>query len=341
MSRADSAGEPRRLPGAAVRRWLSARCAADRAHCLRLIVAFAAVYTIWGSTYLAIRIAIETLPPFVMAGVRFVIAGALLYAWTRWRGAPAPQRVHWRSGLIIGGLLLVGGNGSLVWAEQHIPSGLAALLVATVPLWMVLIDALRPGGAGRPTGRVLGGVMLGLAGVALLIGPSNLLGGERAEALGVTVVLLGALAWAIGSLYARRAPLPRPPLQVTAVEMLAGGSLLLIAATATGEWARLDLSGTSTRSLLALAYLIFFGAIVGFTAYGWLLTATTPAKVSTYAYVNPLVAVFLGWALAGEALTVQMMIAAAIIISSVALITTKASPAKPAKSAGDAPPAQP
>jgi drug/metabolite transporter (DMT)-like permease len=300
-----------------------------------MVAAFGAVYIIWGSTYLAIRIAVETLPPFVMAGVRFVIAGVLLYGWTRWRGAAPPQRIHWRSALVIGGLLLLGGNGGVVWAEQHIPSGLAALLVATVPLWMVLIDAVRPGGTGRPTGKVWAGLAMGLVGVALLIGPGNLLGGQRVNMAGVAAVLLGALSWALGSLYARQAELPRAPLQVTAMEMLAGGALLLIAATATSQWGQLDITQVSAASLLAVAYLIFFGSIVAFTAYGWLLKTTTPAKASTYAYVNPMVAVFLGWALADEPLTPQMLIAATIIIASVALITTKTSPTQSQATAAD------
>ncbi len=315
----------------AVQRRLHALCADRTGHCLRLIAAFGAVYIIWGSTYLAIRIAIETLPPFVMAGVRFVIAGALLYGWTRWRGAPQPQRVHWRSATIIGGLLLLGGNGGVVWAEQYIPTGLTALLVATVPLWMVMIDAFRPGGAGRPNGKVMVGLAMGLVGVTLLIGPGSLAGAHHVNLVGVAAVLIGALSWALGSLYAPHAKLPRAPLQVTGMEMLAGGGLLLIAATATGQWAQVDMAQVSLGSVLAVAYLISFGAIIGFTAYGWLLRATTPARASTYAYVNPVVAVFLGWALADEPLTPQMVIAATIIIASVMLITTKTIPVKPKK----------
>lgn len=312
----------------AAQRRLATLCGHQVGRCLRLVAAFSVVYLIWGSTYLAIRIAIETLPPFVMAGVRFVIAGALLYGWTYWRGTPRPQPVHWRSAVIIGGLLLMGGNGGVVWAEQTIPSGLTALLAATVPLWMVMIDALRPGGAGRPNSKVLTGLAMGLAGVALLIGPGSLISADRVNLGGVTAVLIGALSWAIGSLYAPHAKLPRAPLQMTGMEMLAGGGLLLIAATVTGQWAQVDLAQISARSVLAVAYLVVFGAIVGFTAYGWLLKATTPAKASTYAYVNPVVAVFLGWALANEPLTPRMMFAATIIIASVALITTKTAASK-------------
>jgi drug/metabolite transporter (DMT)-like permease len=291
------------------------------------VVAFAAVYLIWGSTYLAIRFAIETIPPFLMAGTRFLIAGSLLYAWTRLRGAQRPTRIHWREAAIIGALMLLGGNGGVTWAEQRIPSGLAALLVAAVPMWIVLLEALRPGGA-RPSAWTLLGLVMGLLGVALLIGPANLTGGQHVDLVGALVVLIGALAWAIGSLYSRQAQLPSVSLQGVALEMLAGGLFLVLAGGITGEGAKLDISSISARSLAALAYLIVFGSIIAFTAYLWLLRATTPARASTYAYVNPVVAVFLGWALADEPLTAQTLIAAAVIVSAVAMITT-ARPAGP------------
>jgi drug/metabolite transporter (DMT)-like permease len=287
----------------------------------RLLAAFAAVYLIWGSTYLAIRLAIETLPPFTMAAVRFLIAGTLLYSWLRLHKTAPPTRIHWRSAAVVGGLMLMGGNGGVTWAEQRVPSGLAALLIATVPVWMVILEALRPGGT-RPTRRIGVGLALGLAGIALLIGPVNLAGGERVDPLGAGVLLLAALSWAGGSLYSRRAPLPAVPLLGTAMEMLAGGALLLLASGLTGEWGRLDVAAVSSRSLLALGYLVIFGSLLGFTAYVWLLRNTTPARASTYAYVNPMVAVFLGWAFAGESLTWQMLLAAAVIVAAVVLINT-------------------
>ncbi|MGB3714395.1 MAG: drug/metabolite exporter YedA [Candidatus Promineifilaceae bacterium] len=283
-------------------------------------LAFASIYIIWGSTYLAIRIAIETMPPFLMAGFRFVIAGALLYVWAMARGEPRPSRIHLRPIIIIGGLLLLGGNGGVTWAEQTIPSGTAALLVATVPLWMVLLDWLRPGGS-RPANRVFLGLGLGLIGVVLLIGPQEIAGGDRSTLVGSVVVILAALSWATGSIYSRSVQLPESPLVSTALEMLAGGALLFLAGTLAGEWGELDPSQISTRSLLSLAYLIFFGAIIAFTAYIWLLKVSTPARVSTYAYVNPVVAVFLGWAILDEALTSQTLIAAAVIVSAVVMIT--------------------
>lgn len=305
----------------APRRRLAKLCGDDMNRCLKLAAAFAAVYVIWGSTYLAIRVAIETIPPFAMAGARFVIAGALLYGWQRWRGAPAPLRIHWRSALIIGALLLVGGNGGLTWAEQEVPSGLAALIIATVPVWMVVFGALRPG-TPRPNRRTLAGVLLGLAGIALLVGPSDLAAsGQEIRTISYVVLLFSPVSWAIGSLYSRGASLPKSQLLATGMEMLLGGALLLLAATVTGEWASFDLAAVSLRSAAAFVYLIFIGAIIGFSAYIWLLKNTTPAKATTYAYVNPVVAVFLGWAILSEPVTPAMLAAMAIIIFSVALIS--------------------
>ncbi len=289
-----------------------------------MLAAFAAVYIIWGSTYLAIRFAVETVPPFLMAGTRFVIAGAILYAWMRMRGTPAPTRIQWRTAAIIGGLLLMGGNGVLAWAEQTVPSGLAALMIATVPVWMVLLDWLR-GSRVRPNAGVSIGLALGLFGIALLVGPANLAGGNQVSTIGVAALTFSAMSWAIGSFYARRAPLPAASLLGTGMEMLTGGALLLIAGLLTGEFSQLKIDQVSPRSLLAFGYLIVFGSLVGFSAYTWLLRVTTPARASTYAYVNPVVAVFLGWALAGEALTLQTVIAAAVIIGAVVIITTQQS----------------
>ncbi len=287
----------------------------------RIMAAFAAVYLIWGSTYLAIRFAIETLPPFLMAGVRFTLAGALLYGFLRLRGAPRPERVHWRSAAIVGVLMLVGGNGGVTWAEQYVPSGIAALMIATVPLWIVVLDWLRPGGV-RPTPPVIIGLVLGFVGLVLLVGPGELAGSRRINLVGGGALLVAALLWSIGSLYSRRAPLPtKVPLQGTAMEMLVGGLVLLMLGTATGEWARFDPAAVSLRSVLAVAYLIAFGSWIGFSSYVWLLKATAPARAATYAYVNPVVAVFLGWLLANEPLTIRTLLAAAIIISAVVIIT--------------------
>jgi drug/metabolite transporter (DMT)-like permease len=310
------------------RRWrLPLSCSANTSHCLHVAAAFLAIYLIWGSTYLAIRIAIETVPPFMMAGLRFLTAGVLLYAWLHFRKAPRPSLVHWRSAAIVGGLLLLGGNGGVTWAEQYVPSSLAALLIATVPMWMVLLDAMRPAGQ-RPTPPMIMGLIMGLIGIAILIGPADILGGQEISMVGVAALLLAAFSWAIGSLYARRAALPALPLQATALEMLAGGALLLLMGALTGDFQRFDAGALSPRSLVAFVYLVVFGAVVAFTAYGWLLRVSTPARVSTYAYVNPAVAVFLGWGLAGEPISGRMLIAVAVIVLAVALITTARSRAR-------------
>ena len=284
--------------------------------------AMISVYIIWGSTYLAIRFAIETLPPFLMAGIRFLIAGAILYVVRRIRGDAKPSREEWGSAAMIGILLLVGGNGGVVWAEQWVVSGVTALLVGTAPLWMILIDALHPGGR-RPSRWAIWGLVLGFVGIGVLIGPPQTANhGGNVDLVGAVVLILASLSWAIGSLYSRQASLPISPLLGTGMEMLAGGAGLLLLGILTGEIGQLNLAAISTRSLLGWGYLIVFGSWVGLTSYTWLLrTAPTP-WVSTYAYVNPIVAVFLGYFLAAEPLTLQTLIAAAIVVGSVALITT-------------------
>jgi drug/metabolite transporter (DMT)-like permease len=283
-------------------------------------LAFAAVYLIWGSTYLAIRIAIETIPPFLMAGIRFAIAGSALYAWARFRGVPRPTRVHWRSAAVIGGLLLFGGNGALAWAEQTVPSGLAAVLIATVPLWMAAF--LWVGGRERPTPGAALGLPVGFAGVALLVAPWEFVSGGGVDSTGALVLMGASASWAAGSLYSRKASLPASPLLGTAMEMLAGAGVLVVAGTAAGEWSRFDLGSVSAASALAVVYLVTFGSLIAFTAYIWLLTVSPPAKVSTYAYVNPIVAVILGAVLAAEPLTARTLVSVAVILGSVVLITT-------------------
>ena len=287
----------------------------------RLLAAFAAVYTVWGSTYLAIRFAVETLPPLLMAGARFVLAGAILLTWARIRGGHHwPSRRDWLTGFVTGALLLLGGNGAVVWAEQRVPSGIAALLVAIVPLWMVLLDWLRPGGR-RPASLVFVGLALGLAGLGLLVGPDALRGHGVVDVTGAGVLMVGSLSWAIGSLYTQRAPRPTSANTGSGAQMLAGGLCLLAVGLATGEGAQLDLAHASSRSLLGFAYLVTFGSLIGFTAYAYLLAHTTAAKAATYAYVNPVVAVLLGWAFANEPVTARTLVAAAVILAGVAIIT--------------------
>ncbi|MEQ9399822.1 MAG: EamA family transporter [Longimicrobiales bacterium] len=292
----------------------------------RLVVAFASVYLIWGSTYLAIRFAIETLPPLLMAGARFLTAGAVLYAWGRSRGGPAPTLREWRGAAVVGGLLLVGGNGAVVVSEQWIPSGMAALVVASVPLWMVVIDTFW-GDRKRPTGRVTLGLAAGFGGVLLLAGSPGAGAGGPLEFLGIGLLLAGSLSWAAGSIYARHAPRPARPRVYVGMQMLVGGALLVPAGALTGEFGHLDLGAVSLRSALALAYLVVFGAVIGYSAYIWLLDVVPAARAGTYAYVNPVVALFLGWWLADEPLTFRSMVAAAIIVGSVVIITTERSAA--------------
>jgi drug/metabolite transporter (DMT)-like permease len=291
-----------------------------------LIAAFAAIYSIWGSTYLAIRFAIETLPPFLMTGIRFLTAGFLLYGWTRLRGAPRPERSHWVVAALVGMAMLAFGVGGVSWAELRVPSGAAALIVAVGPLWMVLIDWLFYGGP-RPDRDTMLGILLGFAGVAVLIGPEQLAGAGRIDLAGTGVILMGTLAWSFASLYTRKGHLPDSPSQATGMEMLAGGVILLLVGTAFGEWRALELAAVSLRSLLALAYLTVFGSIIALSAYLWLLKVSTPARVITHAYVNPIVAVFLGWALAAESLSPRVLVASGVIIAGVLVIVTRRVPA--------------
>lgn len=299
-----------------------------RSHASRaqILTAFASIYLVWGSTYLAIRYAVETIPPFLMGGLRFVISGALLYLWARYRGAPRPTRLHWRNAIIAGGFLLLGGNGAVVWAEQFVPSGLTALLVSILPFWLVIIEWVRPPRE-RPSGAVLIGLVLGFIGIIVLVGPGNVGGQGDVSPLGALVLILGSLSWAIGSFWSRDAQLPESGLLTTGMEMLGGGILLLIVAAVTGEFSQFHIHRVSGESAAGLLYLITFGSLIGFTSYIWLLDKVSPARLGTYAYVNPIVAVLLGWAIAGERLSARTAVAAAIVICAVALITTARSTA--------------
>lgn len=284
----------------------------------KLLTAFGLVYLIWGSTYLGIRFAVETMPPFLMTAARWLLAGAVVLPFAL-RAGERPALVHWRSAAVIGGLMLLGGNGGVTWAQDRgLHSGMAALLVAMVPLWMALIDWLRPHGV-RPTSQVALGLVLGFGGVALLVRPWE--GGGDVPLIGALALVVATSSWALGSIYSRHAPLPKTPLLSVGMEMLAGGVLLAVAGLFTGEADEVNAAAFSTKSWLAFAYLTVLGSVVAFIAYIWLLRVSTPAKVSTYAYVNPVVAVFLGAALANEPFTTQTAIAAAVILTGVALIT--------------------
>jgi drug/metabolite transporter (DMT)-like permease len=299
----------------------------------RIIAAFAAVYVIWGSTYLFIRIAEDTMPPLLMAGVRFLVAGAVLLAVTgRLHGAaqdPIGPR-QWRACAITGGLLLLGGNGGVSYGELFVPSGVVALLVATVPLFIALFGALF---LGQRLRRIaMAGIAIGLAGTAVLLRPGA---GGTGDPGHMLLVLAAPLSWAVGSLYATRGPLPKRALMATGMEMLCGGALLVIVGLLIGEAAAVHLDRISLASGLSLLYLVVFGSLVAFSAYVWLLGKVPTTAVATYAYVNPLVAVVLGWAVLGERVTGQTLLAAALIVVAVALILSR--PPAPATSAPDVP----
>jgi drug/metabolite transporter (DMT)-like permease len=292
-----------------------------RASRTQIVAAFASIYIIWGSTYLAIRYAIQTIPPFIMGGARFLASGVLLYIWARYRGAPSPTRLHWRNAIIAGGFLLLGQHGAVNWAEQFVPSGLTALLVSILPFWLVIIEWVRRPRK-RPSGAVLVGLVLGFIGIIVLVGPGSVGGPSNVRLLGALVLILGSLSWAIGSFWSRDATLPNSAPLTTGMEMLGGGALLLTVGALSGELSHFDVHRVSHASTLGLLYLITFGSLLAFTSYIWLLDKVSPAHLGTYAYVNPIVAVLLGWAIAGETLSIRTAVAAAIVICAVALITT-------------------
>lgn len=285
----------------------------------KVLLAFAAIYLIWGSSYLGVRFAIETIPPFLMAGLRFTLAGTILILWRRQRGETWPTRANWQAAVISGSLLFLTANGAVVWATQHVPSGIVSIMGATIPLWMTLIDWLRYSSA-RPGTRVFVGVALGMVGIVLLISPGQLAGGGPIYPPAALALIVGPLGWSIGSLYSRHADLPASPMMSTGMQLFAGGLLMLILSLGTGEVAGFQPALVSLRSVLAFIYLFTIASIVAFSAYVWLLHVSTPARVSTYAFVNPVVAVFLGAALANEPLTPRTLIAAAVILAGVILI---------------------
>jgi drug/metabolite transporter (DMT)-like permease len=289
----------------------------------RTIIAFAALYLIWGSTFLGIRFAIETIPPFLMAGARFVTAGLIMYliAWAQ--GIGKSTWVNWRTSLIIGACLLLAGNGGVTISEQHIDSGLAALIVAIVPIYIVLLG-WATGMAPRPSPIIWLALVGGFVGVGTLFGPALRFSSKdgRHPAIGILILLVSSFVWSAGSLYSRTAKHAASPFLTAAQQMLCGGGLLLLTGIVTGELRRFDPGSISMLSLASFVYLVMIGAVVGYTAYIWLLRHCEPAKVATYAYVNPIVAVLLGALFAGETITARTLIAAALIIGSVALVIT-------------------
>ncbi|MEO7597721.1 MAG: EamA family transporter [Opitutus sp.] len=287
-----------------------------------LIFAFGAIYLIWGSTYLGIRIAIETMPPFLMAATRFLTAGVVLLAWLRFRGVAMPNAYQWRINAVIGVFLLLGGNGLVAWAEQFVPSGVTALIIGIQPLFFVLIEWAWPGGT-RPTVMTGVALLVGFAGVAWLAAPWATPSHGGLHVIGVCTILAACLFWAFGSIYSRRSKHGADAMLAAAVQMITGGIALLLVALARNELSVLDLPAISQRSWVALAYLIAVGSLIGFPVFVWLMKNSTPARVATYAYVNPIVAVFLGWLILHEPITPRTIVASVVIIAAVVIITVE------------------
>ena len=288
----------------------------------RIWIALISVYLIWGSTYLAIRYVVETIPPFMAGGMRFVSAGAALYIWRITKGDPIPTRKQWQDAGIIGLLLLLGGNGLVSWSEQFVPSGIAALLISTVPIWMVVIESLRPGGE-KPSIKAIVGLALGFSGVVLMIGPGELSNEIGAlHPLGLIALPTAALLWSLGSVYSKSADLPSSSLMTTSVEMLVGSAGLFLVSILRGEWGVFELSAVENASWVGIVYLTIIGSLGGFVAYAYLLRNAPISLVSTYAYVNPVIALLLGAWVAQESLSGRTLLAAAVILGAVILITT-------------------
>jgi len=278
------------------------------------------IYIVWGSTYLAISVAVETMPPFAMAAFRFLFAGALLLGFLRLRGGVWPTLRQWRNAAISGFFLLLGGNGLVSWAVQTVPSSVTALIVGSGPLFVVLVEWAWRGGR-RPSGVTAGAMLLGFAGVAWLAAPWDNTGPERLHLSGILVIVISCLSWAIGSIYGRHVREPAPPFTAAAAQMLAGGAWLALVAAGRGEFAAWDSSAISTRSWAAFFYLIFAGSLAGYSAFVWLMKHASAARTATFAYVNPVVAVFLGWLLLDEAITARILAASATILCAVVIIT--------------------
>ena len=286
----------------------------------KVTIAFAAVYIFWGATFLAMKWAVVSIPPYLMAGVRFLLAGGAMYLWSRWRGNPRPTRRHWISAAVVGALLMLLGNGNVAWAQRYVPSGLSAILVASSAIWIVLLDWWRPHGR-RPRPMVVAGMVLGIAGIVTLVSARSSPDGARLDPFATTVLLLSAISWAAGSIISRHMPAPASWVQSTGMQMLCGGAFLVIVALIGGQARGFDPRSVTLQSLIGFLYLLIFGSIIGFTAYMWLLSRVSAAKVATYAYVNPIVAVFLGIVAGGERLTPRALVASALSLAGVTLVT--------------------
>jgi drug/metabolite transporter (DMT)-like permease len=284
----------------------------------RIILAFAAVYLFWGSTYLAIRVGVTAFPPFVLAGCRYLLAGSLMFSWLAYRGVPRPTARQWKEAAISGSLLLL-GNGIVCWAEQLVNSSLAALILASTPIWIALFDTVRPGGR-YPRWNTVLGILVGTGGVALLVFGKHASNGSATPLAGAAALIIACGFWAAGSIYNKYHTTPGSPWMSTAAQMLCGGVANSVVATLHGEWSQFQPEHLTAQPLFAFVYLIIFGSIIGFSSFVWLLAHCAPAKVATYAYVNPLIAAFLGWLILGEPLTPAIGVAAAIILGGVLIV---------------------
>lgn len=289
---------------------------------LKLGLALAAIYLLWGSTYFAVKVAVTTMPPFAMVALRFSIAGLVLYTWLRARGWAAPTSRQWRDNAIVGLALLVGGNGLVSWVAQFMASGLIALIIGAAPIFMVLTEWIWPGGS-KPRRGTLPILAVGVAGVAWLAWPSDLPHAAEAPLWGVAIILFSCLCWSVGAIYSRHTREAAPPLMAAALQMLVGGAVLVVLAASLGDWSRWEVAATAPAAWMSLAYLVIFGSLIGFSTFAWLLKNCAPALLSTHTFVNPVVALLLGWWWLEEPLTSRVLVASALIIGAVALVTLR------------------
>lgn len=294
----------------------------ERGSELVLWLAFGAVYILWGSTYLALHFVLETMPPFLMAAFRFMIAGSIMLAFAKFSKQAWPTKEEFKNACIVGFLLLVVGNGGVVWAQQYIPSGVTALIVTIEPVWVVLLLWMKSNNQ-KPTPIFWLGILLGASGMFILVGASAFSHLEQLNPWGVLALLISSISWAVGSIYALSTKLPSSSSMSTGFQMLAAGICMLIIGSSSGEWINLELSEISTNSILGFLYLIIFGSLLGFTSYSYIVKKANPTNVSTYAYVNPIIAVFLGWYFGNERVESHTLVAAAFLISAVVLIIMK------------------
>jgi drug/metabolite transporter (DMT)-like permease len=286
-----------------------------------VVLSFLAVYVLWGATFFAMRVGLQSFPPLLLAGSRHLSVGLMLFPLLRWKTGIRPTVAQWKTAAITGLLLLCIGNGGVCWAEQTVPSGIAALLVATVTLWMVIVDWLRPGGH-KPSARILFGIVMGFAGMVILVGPAKLGNSGRVDPRGAGILVVASFAWACGSLWSKHGSLPSSPMLGVAMQGLCGGAALWIAGLFTGEVAQFHPMAITWQAWLAVGYLVVFGSCIGFTAFLYVLKKSTAARVGTYAFVNPIVALVVGWLLGGEALSQRTLAAAAIILTAVVVVIT-------------------